>query len=91
MARRPSSAVSRLANPPRQMQDFMRLYSSLVEKCFNACTQDFTSKALSTHEVSPLSRLSPSSSNLPTPQVFETLDIPLPFTSYYPPFLPALF
>ena len=35
-----------------QMQDFMRLYSSLVERCFNACTQDFTSKALSKNEVS---------------------------------------
>ncbi|CAD6582905.1 MAG: protein transporter tim9, partial [Tremellales sp. Tagirdzhanova-0007] len=34
----------------KQMQDFMRLYSSLVERCFNACAQDFTSKALSTNE-----------------------------------------
>lgn len=33
------------------MQDFMRLYSGLVEKCFNACTQDFTSKALTGNEV----------------------------------------
>jgi import inner membrane translocase subunit TIM9 len=34
------------------MQDFMRLYSGLVEKCFNACANDFTSKALTTNEVS---------------------------------------
>ena len=36
---------------PSQMQDFMKLYSGLVEKCFNACAQDFTSKALTTNEV----------------------------------------
>lgn len=35
-----------------QMQDFMKLYSGMVERCFNACAQDFTSKALSTNEVS---------------------------------------
>lgn len=35
-----------------QMQDFMRLYSGLVERCFNACAQDFTSKALTSNEVS---------------------------------------
>lgn len=34
-----------------QMDDFMRLYSGLVERCFNACAQDFTSKALTTNEV----------------------------------------
>jgi import inner membrane translocase subunit TIM9 len=34
------------------MQDFMRLYSGLVERCFTACAQDFTSKALTTNEVS---------------------------------------
>ncbi|KAL0250775.1 hypothetical protein CNBG_10035 [Cryptococcus deuterogattii R265] len=34
----------------KQMQDFMRLYSGLVERCFNACAQDFTSKALTTNE-----------------------------------------
>lgn len=33
------------------MQDFMRLYSGLVEKCFMACAQDFTSKSLSKNEV----------------------------------------
>ncbi|KAL7419009.1 protein transporter tim9 [Cryptotrichosporon argae] len=30
----------------KQMQDFMRLYSGLVERCFSACAQDFTTKAL---------------------------------------------
>ena len=34
------------------MQDFMRMYSSLVERCFNACCNDFTSKALSGKEAS---------------------------------------
>ncbi len=35
-----------------QMQDFMRMYSSLVERCFTTCCNDFTSKALSSKEVS---------------------------------------
>lgn len=34
----------------KQMQDFLRLYSSLVERCFNSCCNDFTSKALSSKE-----------------------------------------
>lgn len=34
------------------MTDFMRLYSNLIERCFLSCAQDFTSKALSTNEVS---------------------------------------
>ncbi|KAI0657370.1 mitochondrial import inner membrane translocase subunit TIM9 [Cubamyces menziesii] len=34
----------------KQMQDFMRMYSSLVERCFNSCCNDFTSKALSSKE-----------------------------------------
>ncbi|KAK0530680.1 protein transporter tim9 [Tilletia horrida] len=34
----------------RQMKDFMRLYTGLVERCFDACCNDFTSKALSTKE-----------------------------------------
>ena len=38
------------------MQDFMRLYSTLVERCFNACAQDFTSKALTNNEVSVVPR-----------------------------------
>ncbi|KAF8158354.1 Tim10/DDP family zinc finger protein [Crassisporium funariophilum] len=36
----------------RQMQDFLKMYSNLVEKCFNTCCNDFTSKALSTKEES---------------------------------------
>ncbi|KAF9520346.1 hypothetical protein BS47DRAFT_1335970 [Hydnum rufescens UP504] len=34
----------------KQMQDFMKLYSGLVERCFNSCCNDFTSKALSSKE-----------------------------------------
>ncbi|KAH9933120.1 mitochondrial import inner membrane translocase subunit TIM9 [Epithele typhae] len=34
----------------KQMQDFMRLYNNLVDRCFNACVNDFTSKALSSKE-----------------------------------------
>jgi len=34
----------------KQMQDFLRMYSNLVEKCFNSCCNDFTSKALSSKE-----------------------------------------
>ncbi|TFK74778.1 mitochondrial import inner membrane translocase subunit TIM9 [Pluteus cervinus] len=34
----------------RQMQDFLRMYSNLVERCFNTCCNDFTSKALSSKE-----------------------------------------
>ncbi|KAE8213302.1 hypothetical protein CF319_g3993 [Tilletia indica] len=34
----------------RQMKDFMKLYTGLVERCFDACCNDFTSKALSTKE-----------------------------------------
>ncbi|KAH9080492.1 mitochondrial import inner membrane translocase subunit TIM9 [Lactarius deliciosus] len=30
----------------KQMQDFMRMYSSLVERCFTSCCNDFTSKAV---------------------------------------------
>lgn len=37
---------------PPQMQDFMRMYSNLVERCFTSCCNDFTSKALSSKEVS---------------------------------------
>jgi hypothetical protein len=35
------------------MQDFMRLYSGLVERCFNSCANDFTSKTLTNNEVCP--------------------------------------
>jgi len=34
----------------KQMQDFMRMYSNLVERCFMSCCNDFTSKALSSKE-----------------------------------------
>ncbi|KAK0546480.1 protein transporter tim9 [Tilletia horrida] len=34
----------------RQMKDFMKLYTGLVERCFDACCNDFTSKALSSRE-----------------------------------------
>ncbi|GHJ87301.1 hypothetical protein NliqN6_3703 [Naganishia liquefaciens] len=34
----------------KQMQDFMKLYSGLVERCFMSCAQDFTSKALTAKE-----------------------------------------
>lgn len=34
----------------KQMKDFMKLYSGLVERCFDACCNDFTSKALSSKE-----------------------------------------
>ncbi|KAF8221646.1 hypothetical protein L208DRAFT_1326696 [Tricholoma matsutake] len=34
----------------RQLQDFLKIYSALTEKCFNTCCNDFTSKALSTKE-----------------------------------------
>ncbi|KAI0250763.1 mitochondrial import inner membrane translocase subunit TIM9 [Lactifluus subvellereus] len=34
----------------KQMQDFMRTYSNLVERCFMSCCNDFTSKALSSKE-----------------------------------------
>jgi len=34
----------------KQMQELMRTYSSLVERCFTSCCNDFTSKALSSKE-----------------------------------------
>ena len=34
------------------MKDFMALYQNLVERCFNNCCNDFTSKALSSKEAS---------------------------------------
>ncbi|EFP82679.1 mitochondrial import inner membrane translocase subunit TIM9 [Puccinia graminis f. sp. tritici CRL 75-36-700-3] len=36
----------------KQMKDFLKLYSSLVERCFSSCCQDFTSRALSSKEES---------------------------------------
>ncbi|CAG8626282.1 12449_t:CDS:2 [Ambispora gerdemannii] len=34
----------------KQMRDFMKFYTGLVERCFNDCVNDFTSKALTTKE-----------------------------------------
>ncbi|KAH8104511.1 mitochondrial import inner membrane translocase subunit TIM9 [Cristinia sonorae] len=34
----------------KQMQDFLRMYSNLVDRCFNACCNDFTTKALTNKE-----------------------------------------
>lgn len=59
---RPSLAPSTLSLTrvaPTQMKDFMSLYSNLVERCFLSCCQDFTSKALSSKEVSPPSPSQP--------------------------------
>ncbi|AOW04974.1 mitochondrial import inner membrane translocase subunit TIM9 [Yarrowia lipolytica] len=42
----------------KQMKDFMRLYSSLVQRCFTDCVNDFTSKALSSREESCLEKCS---------------------------------
>lgn len=34
----------------KQMKDFMRLYSNLVERCFTDCVNDFTSQKLTSKE-----------------------------------------
>ena len=34
----------------KQMKDFMRMYSTLVERCFNDCVNDFTSQSLTSKE-----------------------------------------
>ncbi|KIY71541.1 hypothetical protein CYLTODRAFT_435187 [Cylindrobasidium torrendii FP15055 ss-10] len=34
----------------KQMQDFLKMYSNIVEKCFSTCCNDFTSKALTSKE-----------------------------------------
>lgn len=34
----------------KQMKDFLKLYTGLVERCFESCCNDFTSKSLSTKE-----------------------------------------
>ncbi|KAH3680530.1 hypothetical protein WICMUC_000261 [Wickerhamomyces mucosus] len=36
----------------KQMKDFMRLYSNLVERCFSDCVNDFTSSKLTSKEES---------------------------------------
>ncbi|RKP07675.1 Tim10/DDP family zinc finger protein [Thamnocephalis sphaerospora] len=40
----------------KQMKDFIRMYSSLVERCFNDCINDFTSKAVNSKEDTCLDR-----------------------------------
>ncbi|KAI9669972.1 MAG: protein transporter tim9 [Alyxoria varia] len=40
----------------RQMKDFMQMYSGLVDKCFNNCVEDFTSKTMTSKEDGCLSR-----------------------------------
>ena len=42
----------------KQMKDFMRLYSSLVQRCFADCVNDFTSKTLTSKEETCLVRCS---------------------------------
>ncbi|KAI4138550.1 MAG: hypothetical protein L6R39_006730 [Caloplaca ligustica] len=34
----------------KQIKDFMTMYSRLVQNCFDACVNDFTSKTLHTRE-----------------------------------------
>ncbi|TPX33775.1 hypothetical protein SmJEL517_g03415 [Synchytrium microbalum] len=38
------------------MKDFMRLYGNLVDRCFNDCINDFTTKVVSEKEGTCLSR-----------------------------------
>ncbi|KAI5854009.1 Tim10/DDP family zinc finger protein [Tricharina praecox] len=40
----------------RQMKDFMTMYSNLVQRCFDDCINDFTSKAVSTKEETCVNR-----------------------------------
>lgn len=42
----------------KQMADFMRLYTSLVDRCFNDCVQDFTSETLTAREGNCLTKCS---------------------------------
>ncbi len=49
-------AMSRIIEQ-KQMKDFLKLYTGLVERCFESCCNDFTSKSLSTKEVSITWRL----------------------------------
>ncbi|QIW96442.1 hypothetical protein AMS68_001960 [Peltaster fructicola] len=34
----------------KQMKEFMSMYSNLVQRCFNDCVSDFTSKSLASRE-----------------------------------------
>ncbi|CAB4379331.1 hypothetical protein RhiirA5_354245 [Rhizophagus irregularis] len=40
----------------KQMRDFMKFYSNLVDRCFNDCINDFTSKTLTTKEETCIQR-----------------------------------
>ncbi len=40
----------------KQMKDFMRLYSGLVQRCFTDCVNDFTSKTLTSKEDSCIAK-----------------------------------
>ncbi|ODQ63819.1 mitochondrial import inner membrane translocase subunit TIM9 [Nadsonia fulvescens var. elongata DSM 6958] len=42
----------------KQMKDFMRLYSSLVQRCFSDCVNDFTSDTLTNKEEGCLQKCS---------------------------------
>ncbi|KAK5778718.1 protein transporter TIM9 PWA37_000006 [Arxiozyma heterogenica] len=42
----------------KQMKDFMRLYSNLVERCFMDCVNDFTSSKLTNKEQTCIMRCS---------------------------------
>ncbi|PKI83680.1 protein transporter tim9 [Malassezia vespertilionis] len=39
----------------KQMKDFMNLYTGLVERCFESCVNDFTSKSLTAKETTCIS------------------------------------
>ncbi|KAI9008233.1 Tim10/DDP family zinc finger-domain-containing protein [Gaertneriomyces semiglobifer] len=40
----------------KQMKDFLHMYSTLVDRCFRNCVNDFTSTALSSEENSCIDR-----------------------------------
>ncbi|CAG8667575.1 16640_t:CDS:2, partial [Acaulospora morrowiae] len=40
----------------KQMRDFMKFYTNLVERCFNDCISDFTSKTLTSKEETCITR-----------------------------------
>ncbi|KAJ4292167.1 protein transporter tim9 [Collariella sp. IMI 366227] len=40
----------------RQVKDFMTVFGGMVDNCFTACVDDFTSKALSGRETGCISR-----------------------------------
>ncbi|KAK6513338.1 protein transporter tim9 [Arthrobotrys megalospora] len=40
----------------RQMREFMQMYSNLVQRCFDDCVNDFTSKTMTTKEEGCISK-----------------------------------